>query len=193
MNNETTKSLDLPTPSISHGTPWRRLRPCPHTRASMSHTRARPLAITKLVEITYSRVCVRECTRPRDDCRPPGQLDGSSGVLAVNYAGYQTSRGDDSPINGIIVHDSWNRDPVICRASDPRFASSLPLAGSGFVPGKDPVAVSAFRRNARRIERKVIGGERRRRERRRRPEEELVISGGVGGITVVLCILIWVL
>lgn len=82
---------------------------------------------------------------------------------------------------------------MICRASDPRFASSLPLAGSGFVPGKDPVAVSAFRRNARRIERKVIGGERRGREGRRRPEEELVISGGVGGITVVLCILIWVL
>lgn len=159
----------------------------------MSHTRARPFARLQSWLKLHTRVCVyvciRECTRRglaisarggkmSDDCRPPGQLDGSSGVLAVNYGGYKTSSGDDSPINRPRDYysrfvKSWSRESV----SLPIHALLLPFAGSGFVPGKDLVAVSAFRPPVELKERWLEG---RKRGGRRRPEEELVISGGVG-------------
>lgn len=122
----------------------------------MSHTRARPFARLQSWLKLHTRVCVyvciRECTRRglaisarggkmSDDCRPPGQLDGSSGVLAVNYGGYKTSSGDDSPINRPRDYysrfvKSWSRES----ASLPIHALLLPFAGSGFVPGKDLVS-----------------------------------------------------
>lgn len=121
----------------------------------MSHTRTRPFARLQSWLKLHTRVCVyvciRECTRRglaisarggkmSDDCRP-GQLDGSSGVLAVNYGGYKTSSGDDSPINRPRDYysrfvKSWSRES----ASLPIHALLLPFAGSGFVPGKDLVS-----------------------------------------------------
>lgn len=157
---------------------------------------------------TLVRVCVRECTRRGAASRFLSGGRGERWAMTLdpraNWTGPRGFSRSITPdirraavtirqLTGSLFTDSWN---LVIRYTLPIHALLLPFAGNGFVfcfvPGKDLVAVSAFRP----VELKERWDREGERGGRRRPEKELVISGGVGywwNYGGFICILICVL
>lgn len=109
---------------------------------------------------TLVRVCVRECTRRGAASRFLSGGRGERWAMTLdpraNWTGPRGSSRSITPdirraavtirqLTGSLFTDSWN---LVIRYTLPIHALLLPFAGSGFVlfvPGKDLVAVSAFR------------------------------------------------